>query len=165
MAARGQPLVPVVSVDDDARRAPGALQGIRTLVVDDEPDARDLLATVLTLAGSEVETAGSVSDAFLVLRRFRPHVLVSDIGMPDENGYALLRRLRQLAPADGGEVPAVALTAYTRTEDRREALAAGFTTHLGKPVSPDDLVRTVAGLATAHARRGRETASSRALPL
>lgn len=139
--------MPVTPAVDGARRVPGALQGIRTLVVDDEPDARDLLATVLTLAGSEVETAASASAALEVLGRFRPHVLVSDVGMPGENGYSLLRRLRQLTPADGGDVPAVALTAYTRTEDRREALAAGFTTHLGKPVSPDDLVQTVARLA------------------
>lgn len=165
MMPSDQPQVPVIGAGGGAYREVGVLAGIRTLVVDDEPDARDLLATVLTLAGSEVQTAASVSDAFDVLRRFKPHVLVSDIGMPDENGYALLRRLRQLAPVDGGDVPAVALTAYTRMEDRREALAAGFTTHLGKPVSPDDLVQTVAGLATAHARRGPHSANSPALPL
>jgi signal transduction histidine kinase/CheY-like chemotaxis protein len=138
---------------DGVRLAPGVLQGVRTLVVDDERDARDLLATVLTLAGSEVETAASVPAAFEVITRFRPHVLVSDVGMPGENGYALLRRLRQMGPDEGGDVPAVALTAYTRTEDRREALAAGFTTHLGKPVSPDDLVQTVASLVSADGQR------------
>lgn len=141
-----RPTLVVPAVDSD-HPVPGALQGIRILVVDDEQDARELLATVLSLAGSEVETAASVSAAFEVLARFRPHVLVSDVGMPGENGYALLRRLRQLTPADGGDLPAVAVTAYTRTEDRREALAAGFTAHLGKPVSPDELVKTVASLA------------------
>jgi signal transduction histidine kinase/CheY-like chemotaxis protein len=139
------------------RLEPGALRGIRTLVVDDEPDARELLATVLELAGSEVATAASVSAAVEVFPRFRPHVLVSDVGMPGENGYALLRRLRQLPEGAGGDVPAVALTAYTRTEDRREARKAGFTTHLGKPVSPDDLVQTVARLAARNRTTRPET--------
>ncbi len=145
-------LPPAALVVSSEARQPLALHGFRALVVDDEPDARDLLHTVLTQAGAEVETAASASAALALLEQFRPHVLVSDIGMPDENGYSLMRRLRERAPDQGGDIPAVALTAYTRAEDRREALAAGFTTHIGKPVRPDDLVSVVAGLAASRAR-------------
>ncbi len=93
-----------------------------------------------------------MAGAFDALIRFRPHVLVSDIGMPEENGYSLMRRLRQLGPDESSSIPSLALTAYTRAEDREQPLAAGFTTHLGKPVSPDDLVAAVAQLTTTHVR-------------
>ncbi len=127
--------------------APSALHGLRVLVVDDEPDARELLAAVLTQAGGEVDTAGSAAEALEQISQFRPHVLVSDVGMPDEDGYSLIRRLRKRDVQQGGAIPAVALTAYTRAEDRSTALAAGFTTHIGKPVNPDDLLATIAHLA------------------
>jgi CheY-like chemotaxis protein len=117
------------------------------LVVDDDPDACDLLASVLEDAGATVATAPSAREGFDLLQRFRPDVLVSDIGMPDEDGYSLIGRVRASTEEIGGAIPSIALTAYTRNEDRLKALAAGFTTHIGKPVNPDDLVAVVAGLA------------------
>jgi CheY-like chemotaxis protein/anti-sigma regulatory factor (Ser/Thr protein kinase) len=123
------------------------LPGVRVLIVDDDADARELLSIVLQSAGALVEACDSAAAGFAALRRFRPHVLVSDIGMPQEDGYMLARRVQALPVDDGGGIPSVALTAYTRNEDRAKALAAGFTTHLGKPVNPDDLVATVANLA------------------
>ncbi|HLV65318.1 MAG TPA: ATP-binding protein [Polyangiaceae bacterium] len=147
-------LLPRVAVEPTApsslppseRRQRASLNGLRLLVVDDDPDARELLKMVLTHAGAEVETAGSASEGLLALQRFRPHVLVSDIGMPEEDGYSFITRARALAPSQGGGIPSIALTAYTRAEDRTKALAAGFTTHVGKPVNPDDLISAVANL-------------------
>jgi PAS domain S-box-containing protein len=130
----------------------GLLRGIRVLVVDDEADARELLAAVLSEARAVVETAASAAEAFAALGRFQPHVVVSDIGMPEEDGYSFMRRVRALDAADGGGVPSIALSAYTRNEDRTKAAAAGFTTHIGKPVSPDGIVAAVQNLA-AFARR------------
>jgi CheY-like chemotaxis protein len=125
------------------------VKGLRVLVVDDETDARELLDAVLSSADAIVETAPSASVAFEALKRFRPHVLVSDIGMPEEDGYSLMRRIRQLPASEGGGVPAIALTAFTRAEDRSRALAAGYSTHLGKPAHPDELLWTVANLGAA----------------
>ena len=133
---------------DSPRRETRTPQELRVLVVDDEADARELLAIVLGEAGFVVETAGSVSEAFDVLDHFRPHVLISDIGMPEEDGYSLIRRLRRLESGESA-IPSVALTAYTRAEDRCNALSAGFTTHMGKPVDPADLISAVANLAAA----------------
>jgi PAS domain S-box-containing protein len=133
--------------EDGAPQQPGALAGTRVLVVDDEPDARELVKTVLTQAGAAVETAGSASEGFTLLQRFQPHVLVSDIGMPREDGYSFIQRVRALDAAAGGSVPSLALTAYTRSQDRSHALALGFSSHLGKPVDPGDLVSAVADLA------------------
>jgi CheY-like chemotaxis protein len=134
-----------------AQTSPTSLAGVRVLVVDDEPDARDLVEAVLSSAGADVATAASVPAALAAVQTFRPHVVVSDIAMPDEDGYSLIRRLHASAP-DAPAIPSVALTAYTRNEDRTKALAAGFTTHVAKPVNPDDLVATVLNLA-AFARR------------
>jgi CheY-like chemotaxis protein len=117
------------------------------LIVDDDADARDLLKSLLGQAGAVVETADSASTGFDELRRFRPHVLVSDIGLPGEDGYAFVRRVRILEPSEGGGIPSIALTAYARDVDRTKALAAGFTTHIGKPVNPGDLIAAVANLA------------------
>ncbi|NUO49917.1 MAG: response regulator [Polyangiaceae bacterium] len=127
-------------------RAAGILRGVRVLVVDDEPDARELVAAVLSDAGATVETAGSATEGFDRFRIFRPNVLVSDIGMPDEDGYSLMRRIRSLPRAEGGWVPSMALTAFTREEDRSQAIGAGFTTHIGKPVNPEALASAVANL-------------------
>ncbi|HEU4411016.1 MAG TPA: ATP-binding protein [Polyangiaceae bacterium] len=141
------PPAPAVDAEGPpAARPEGALDGARVLVIDDDPDARDLLEAVLRRAGALVETAGSAAAGFDALRRSRPHVIVCDIGMPVEDGNSFLRRVRALDPAEGGAVPSLALTAYTRSEDRAKALASGFTAYLGKPVSPDTLVATVAGL-------------------
>jgi PAS domain S-box-containing protein len=122
------------------------LAGIRVLVVDDELDARDLVTTVLEMAGAEVECAASAAEGFDAFRRWHPDVLVSDIGMPEEDGYSLMRRIRALSPDEGSRTPSLALTAFAREEDRTRAIRSGFTTHIGKPVDPDALTLAVANL-------------------
>lgn len=123
------------------------LAGLRVLVCDDEPDARDLVAEVLRSDGAEVETAASVAEATECFARRRPDVLVSDIGMPGQDGHALMRWVRA-RPADaGGHTPAVALTAYAQAQDAARALASGFQRHVTKPVEPEALVMLVAALA------------------
>lgn len=129
-----------------ASHAP-SLRGIRVLVVEDDADARDLIQAVLEAGAAEVSCTGTVADALNVLPAFQPHVILSDIGMPDEDGYALIRRVRALTPEQGGETPAAALTAFARAEDRHRALEAGFQEHLAKPVDPAELLSTVAALA------------------
>jgi PAS domain S-box-containing protein len=128
------------------RRERSMLEGVRVLVVDDEPDARELVATVLNQAGAVVETARSAAEAYVAFRDFHPDVLVSDIGMPDEDGFSLMRRIRELPASDGGHVPSLALTAFAREEDRARSLRAGYTTHVGKPVNPNALTMAVANL-------------------
>jgi PAS domain S-box-containing protein len=123
------------------------LAGRRILVVDDEADARDLLAEILGQAGAEVIVVGSADEALGTLRRWRPDVLVSDIGMPGDDGYVLIRKVRALGSGEGGQVRALALTAYARSEDRALALEAGFHTHIAKPVDPLELTALIAGLA------------------
>jgi PAS domain S-box-containing protein len=125
----------------------GALRRVRVLLVEDDPDARELVGAILVEAGAVVKSVSSAAAAFDAFRTFHPQLLVSDIAMPDEDGYSLMRRVRALDPAQGGNVPSIALTAYTRTEDRTKALAAGFTTHIGKPVNPADLVAAIGNLA------------------
>ncbi len=128
------------------RPDPQALLGVRVLVVDDEQDARDLLLLVLGEAGATVQAAASAADGFERFQSFQPHVLVSDIGMPGEDGLSFMKRIRASHPANL-QLPSIALTAYTRDEDKTKALAAGFTTHIAKPVDPDDLVTVVINLA------------------
>ncbi|HEU4406959.1 MAG TPA: ATP-binding protein [Polyangiaceae bacterium] len=127
--------------------SPPGLAGLRVLVVDDDADARALAASVLAGCGAAVRTAASAADALAEVRRERPDVVVSDVGMPGEDGYAFVRRLRALPPGEGGATPAAALTAYASATDRRAALAAGFQMHVAKPVEPADLLATVAALA------------------
>jgi signal transduction histidine kinase len=122
------------------------LDGVRVLVVEDEEDTRELLVRALERSGAEVEAAASVAEAFTLLDRRLPDVLVSDIGMPEEDGYSLIRKLRARGPERGGILPAAALTAYARSEDRVQALQAGFHTHIAKPVDPYELVCLVARL-------------------
>ena len=135
---------------DGAAPLVASLTGVRVLLVDDEADARELLTAVLERAGAEVCAAASVAQAlevFAVTSQWRPDVLVSDIGMPGEDGYSLIRKVRALEPERAGEVPAAALTAYARAEDRLRALSAGYQMHVAKPVEPDELVLVVARLA------------------
>jgi signal transduction histidine kinase/ActR/RegA family two-component response regulator len=122
------------------------LDALRILVVDDDADGRALTEMVLTQAGAIVETAGSVREALQTLDTIRPDALVSDIGLPDEDGYGLIRRIRQLEREHEGFLPAVALTGYARPEDRTRALAAGFQVHVSKPVDPFELTTAIAGV-------------------
>jgi CheY-like chemotaxis protein len=124
-----------------------SLNGIRVLVIDDEVDTRELLNVVLRQADAIVVAAASVKEALETLSRWRPDVIISDIGMPYEDGYALIRQLRILPPEMGGDVPAIAFTAFARSEDRIKALAAGYQTHVTKPVDPTELIAVVASLA------------------
>ncbi|HJU55959.1 MAG TPA: PAS domain S-box protein, partial [Pyrinomonadaceae bacterium] len=123
------------------------LSGLRVLVVDDEEDARALLRTVLEKRGAEVVAAANASEALAAIERDAPDVIISDIGMPGEDGYELIRRVRALDPARGGRVPAAAVSAYAGEDDRRQALDAGFQLHVAKPVDPEDLVKVVHDLA------------------
>ena len=123
------------------------LRGVRILVVDDDPSSRELLVALFSGAGAHVRVAGSVHETIGVLQTFRPEVLVSDIGMPGEDGYALIRWIRGLEPELGGAIPSLALTAFARSEDRTKALATGFTAHMGKPAEPGSLIAAVADLA------------------
>ena len=130
----------------DAGGAP-SLAGVTVLVVDDEPDARDLVLRFLTRCQASVAVAGSAAEALERLQRDKPpHVMVSDIGMPGIDGYELIRRVRSLPTERGGRVPAIALTAFARTEDRTRSLLAGYTIHLSKPIEPAELVAAVASL-------------------
>jgi PAS domain S-box-containing protein len=125
---------------------PPVLEGLRVLVVEDDPDARRFVSRVLEECKAEVTAVGSAAEALNVLSHFRPHVLVSDIGMPRTDGYELMRAIRGRTPKEGGLTPALALTAYASTEDRSRALAAGYQLHLAKPVDPGDLVDAVTEL-------------------
>jgi signal transduction histidine kinase/CheY-like chemotaxis protein len=126
-------------VDDSVLELPSEIVGLRLLVVDDEEDTRELLRAILERCGATVETASNADEGVALFQRMRPDVVVSDIGMPGEDGYSLIRRLRAL-PDDAGRTPAVALTAFARGEDRTRALMAGFKAHVPKPVDPRELV-------------------------
>jgi CheY-like chemotaxis protein len=124
------------------------LNGIRVVLVEDEADTRESLSAALEAFGAEVVAVDSAAAALRALESERPDVLLSDIGMPDEDGYSLIRQVRALEAAPGGaRLPAAALTAYVRAEDRASALRAGFDAHVHKPVEPLDLARVVQRLA------------------
>jgi CheY-like chemotaxis protein len=129
----------------DAFRAD--LKGVVVLVVDDERDARDLVRRLLAECDAQVLTAASAFEAMPLISSHRPHVVISDIGMPEVDGYEFVRRVRGLGPEQGGNVPAVALTAFARSEDRTRAILAGYQMHLAKPVEPAELIAVVASLA------------------
>jgi PAS domain S-box-containing protein len=124
------------------------LKDLRILVVEDDPDTRDLLKTIIERCGAIVRTAASSNAALAEIAQGIPDVLISDIGMAGENGYELIKKVRSLEPERGGRVPAVALTAYAAAADRRRALLAGFQTHLAKPVEPDELLAVIASLSS-----------------
>jgi PAS domain S-box-containing protein len=123
--------------------APRPLRGLRVLLADDDADARALISEVVSGAGAVVTEAASAVEAYAALRANPPHVLISDIGMPGEDGYSLIRRIRSLPPEQGGDVPAIALTAYGRPEDVRTATEAGFQLHVVKPVKPEALLEAI----------------------
>jgi PAS domain S-box-containing protein len=128
------------------------LAGIKALVIDDEPDARDLINWVLANSRAEVVTAASASEGLSLLKSERPDIVISDIGMPEKDGYYFIREVRQLALPEGGKTPAIALTAFARSEDRTRALLAGYQIHLAKPIEPQELLATVASLVGRTAR-------------
>lgn len=125
---------------------PPELGGLTVLIVDDEDDARDWIAALLEHCKAEVLGASSAAQALELLQTRRPDIMVSDIGMPGEDGYSLIKKVRALAPADGGRTPAIALTAYARMEDRTLAMVAGFNMHIAKPIEPAELLIMIANL-------------------
>jgi len=135
------------SRDSRATGSRHELEGLRVLVVDDEPDTRQVISAVISKSGAEVKTCASVPEALETLKQWKPDILMSDIGMPDEDGYSLIRKVRSLSVECGGLIPAAALTAYARDDDRERALAAGFQMHVAKPIGSKELIDTIAGLA------------------
>ncbi len=130
----------------DVGYEPPNLDGIIVLVVDDDSDARGVLARILRDARASVITAASAAEALEILREANPALLISDIGMPGEDGYDLIRKVRALPTVNCGRVPAVALTAFARSEDRQRALLAGYQLHVAKPVEPSELLTVCASL-------------------
>jgi signal transduction histidine kinase/ActR/RegA family two-component response regulator len=144
----GRPVVPLPPEPVD----PMLLRSVHVLVVDDEEDARLLLQTALHQYGAEVSTASSVAEAFREIDRKAPDVILSDIGMPHEDGYSFLRRLRARPASRGGGIPAVAVSAYAADGDRSSAQAAGYQSHIAKPFEPGEIARLVARLASIPSR-------------
>lgn len=138
----GQPANEVITFDGLP-----SLEGLTVLVVDDEQDTRDLIRQVLEECGSKVITSRSVAEALEAFQQYQPDILISDLGMPDEDGYSLISKIRALPPERGGNIPAAALTAYARAEDRMRVLRSGFQFHLPKPVDSAELVTVIASLA------------------
>jgi CheY-like chemotaxis protein/nitrogen-specific signal transduction histidine kinase len=124
----------------------GLLHGVKVLVVDDEADSRELLMTILKRYGSDVRCSDSAAHAIQEFHDWNPDLLVSDIGMPNEDGYSLIKRLRKLKSERAKQIPAVALTAYATDEDRSQALSAGFQIHVAKPIEPESFVTSIAAV-------------------
>ncbi|NBD17896.1 MAG: response regulator [Cyanobacteria bacterium] len=145
------PLVHVASeltlTEKEESSSKADLTGIRILAVDDEVDARELLNVVLTAYHAEVRAASSAREALALLASFQPDILISDIAMPDRDGYALIKQIRALPAEAGGQISAIALTAYAQVEDQQRAIASGYQTHLAKPIDIKQLVRAIANLA------------------
>jgi signal transduction histidine kinase/DNA-binding response OmpR family regulator len=140
----GTPELREVERDHLFAKSSRLLNGLKILVVDDDADTRDLVCTILTRCGSEVKCSESAAEAILAFEEWSPDLLVSDIGMPQEDGYGLISRLRQLKSARAKQIPALALTAYATDEDRSKAISAGFQMHLSKPIEPESLVSSIA---------------------
>lgn len=144
-------------LDDTHRNPSSTLEGLTVLVVDDEQDSREMLACLLETRGACVHQAESAEAALAYLAMSTPSVIISDIAMPIEDGYCLMRRVRALQHGEKRALPGIALTALTRDIDRRRAFAAGFNLHLPKPLQMDSLIRSVAQLCQptgAHHRAG-----------
>lgn len=131
----------------DGIKSTSLLENLRVLIVEDEQDTREMIATVLVQCGAEVRSSASAAEALEAFKVWTPDVLVSDIGMPGEDGYSLLRKLRAITPQGNLHLPSLALTAYASVEDRTRALTAGFQMHLAKPVEPVELIAIIASLA------------------
>lgn len=144
-AFRLQSVDPIAPSQEAMKNAPD-LEGVRVLLVDDETDTLDLLTYYLQNCGAHVMACTSSGEALKIFKQWRPDVLVSDIGMPGEDGYSFVRKVRSLSPEEGGRVPALALTAYAKAEDRVGILSAGFQLHISKPVDPAQLATIIAGL-------------------
>lgn len=153
------PLIPIYQRETSEERAhptatdnhqlvecPDKLDGLKVLVVDDELDTLELIKELLTQCGAEVSTASSSAEALALLRGMTPNVIISDIGMPGEDGFEFISKLRQLPPEHGGRIPAVALTAYARAEDRLRVLRSGYQMHVSKPVELAELVAIVSNV-------------------
>jgi PAS domain S-box-containing protein len=138
---------PTAEPAEAANFDPPNLRGVKVLVVDDDKDARDVISRMLADTQATILSAGSAAEGLEILQRERPDLLVSDIGMPNMDGYEFARKVRQLPPTRGGNTPAIALTAFARSEDRRRALLAGFQMHVAKPVEPAELLTICASLA------------------
>jgi CheY-like chemotaxis protein len=137
---------PVAGGGEIAFDCPPDIAGIKVLAVDDEPDARSLLTAILEKCGATVKTCETAAQAIKLLEEFEPDILVSDIGMPEEDGYSLIKRVRATEKGTHKRIPAVALTAFARVEDRLKALSAGFNMHVPKPVEPAELAMVIASL-------------------
>ena len=137
---------PAIAAFEPRNKQPASLEGLRIIVVDDEIDARTLLTMMLERCGAEVIAVGSASEGLESVENWLPDVLIADIGMPVEDGYGLIRKVRSLPKDRGGETPALALTAYARTEDRVRALSEGYQVHLAKPVDRFELAAVISSL-------------------
>ncbi len=143
------PLMGMVSPADQGETSPYApvgLNGIKILVVDDETDTRELVTFILEQQGAKVTAAASAQEALVALTESKPDVLLSDIGMPQMDGYMLIQQVKALASEQGEQIPAIALTAYAGEMNQQKALAAGFCKHISKPIEPEELVHVIAGL-------------------
>ncbi|MBD1881536.1 PAS domain S-box protein [Coleofasciculus sp. FACHB-T130] len=140
------PIQPTANQNSPLSEPSFDLNGIQVLVVDDEPDSREFVAFVLEEAGAKVMTATTAAEALTMLMRFKPTVLLSDIGMPDMDGYMLMQQVRTLSTEQGGQVKAIALTAYAGDFNQQQALQAGFQQHLSKPIEPERLIREISRL-------------------
>jgi signal transduction histidine kinase/ActR/RegA family two-component response regulator len=146
LAERTEPITVAHSAENGSLEN-HSLEGLRVLLVDDEPEARHIISTVITRTGGEVKSCKSASEALAELAEWKPDVILSDIAMPDEDGYSFIGKVRSLPAEKGGEIPAAALTAYARDSDRRQALAAGYQMHIAKPIGAGQLVTMIARLA------------------
>ena len=140
------PIQPALEPDPNLSKRSLDLSGVRVLMVDDVADSREFITFVLEQAGASVITAATADEASAAMTQSQPDVIISDIGMPDMDGYKLMQQIRSLSPEQGGNVPAIALTAYAGDLNQQQALAAGFQLHLSKPIDLEQLVDAISTL-------------------